>query len=141
MKKMKHIPALCLCLMLLCGAACAEEMHVLGRGNWDYLEYGCTLPDGRLVLTGEKTMNRPDHVTGAWLLCLNPDLTVSWEVVDEEENGYDSVRKAVVLPDGTIAVNDPGHVENSYWYCGVSFPLETIVGCMKDPSTAFTVFG
>ena len=46
-----------------------------------------------------------------------------------------------VLPDGTIAVNDPGHVENSYWYCGVSFPLETIVGCMKDPSTAFTVFG
>ena len=103
MKKMKHIPALCLCLMLLCGAACAEEMHVLGRGNWDYLEYGCTLPDGRLVLTGEKTMNRPDHVMGAWLLCLNPDLTVSWEVVDEEENGYDSVRKAVVLPDGTIA--------------------------------------
>ena len=103
MKKMKHIPALCLCLMLLCGAACAEEMHVLGRGNWDYLEYGCTLPDGRIILTGDKTFDRPEHVTGAWLLCLNPDLTVGWEAVDEEDNGYAYATEAVVLPDGTIA--------------------------------------
>ena len=27
-----------------------------------------------------------------------------------------------VLPNGAIAVNDPGHVENSYWYCGVAWP-------------------
>ncbi len=46
-----------------------------------------------------------------------------------------------VLPDGTIAVNDPAHVDNTYWYCGVSFPVQTILSCVKDPSTAFTVFG
>ena len=56
-------------------------------------------------------------------------------------NGGHYILLVGVLPDGTIAVNDPGHVENSYWYCGVSFPIETIMRCVKDPSTAFTVFG
>ncbi len=46
-----------------------------------------------------------------------------------------------VLPDGTIAVNDPGHMDNTYWYCGVSWPVDVILGAAKDLSTAFTVFG
>ena len=46
-----------------------------------------------------------------------------------------------VLPDGTIAVNDPGHKDNTYWYCGVSWPVDVITSCAKEPATAFTVFG
>ena len=46
-----------------------------------------------------------------------------------------------ILPDGTIAVNDPGHMDNSYWYCGVSWPVDVILGAVKNINTAFTVFG
>ncbi|MDO4647039.1 MAG: C39 family peptidase [Eubacteriales bacterium] len=48
-----------------------------------------------------------------------------------------------LLPDGSIAVNDPGHASNSYWYCGVSFPQETVIAAAnnRDRSTAFTIFG
>lgn len=56
-------------------------------------------------------------------------------------NGGHYILLVGLLPDGTIAVNDPGHVENSYWYCGCSWPQEIITGCAKDLSTAYTVFG
>ena len=46
-----------------------------------------------------------------------------------------------VLPDGTIAVNDPGHMDNSYWYNGCSWPVDVITSCAKQPATAYTVFG
>ena len=49
MWKIRRILALCLCLVLLAGTACAEEIHKLGGGYWGYLNHGCTLPDGRLV--------------------------------------------------------------------------------------------
>lgn len=42
--------------------------------------------------------------------------------------------------DGMFAVNDPGHKDNSYFYNGVTFPQETIVGAAKDITTAFTIF-
>ena len=48
---MKKIPemitalVLCVCFVLLCGIAGAEEIHVLGSGNWDDLDYQFTLPD------------------------------------------------------------------------------------------------
>lgn len=47
-----------------------------------------------------------------------------------------------LMPDGTVAVNDPSHPQNSYWYSyGTSFSQETIRRCAKDWSTAFTIFG
>ena len=93
---------LCLCLALLAGTACAEEMRVISTGESDYLGYGCTLPDGRLLLTGSKVVS--GEYTAAWVLCLNPDRTVSWEAVEGEKGGWASADKAVLLPDGTIAV-------------------------------------
>ena len=82
--------ALCLCLALLAGTACAEELHFLSTGDWDYLDYGCTLPDGRIVLVGTRTVYGEDYMTGAWVLCLNPDLTVSWEAVEGYKDGSPS---------------------------------------------------
>ena len=47
MKMMKRALALCLGLVLLAGAACAENnMMVLSSGAEDWLNYECTLPDG-----------------------------------------------------------------------------------------------
>ena len=100
----KNILALCLCLALLAGTACAEELHFLSTGDWDYLDYGCTLPDGRIVLVGTRTVYGEDYMTGAWVLCLNPDLTVSWEAVEGYKDGSPSASEAVLLPDGAIAV-------------------------------------
>ncbi len=101
---MKTILALCLCLALPAGTACAEGMHVISSGRTDYLSYACTLPDGRILLTGGKELTENSRNVRAWILCLNPDLTVSWEIVDREEDGYVSAGDAGVLADGTIAV-------------------------------------
>ena len=87
--------------MLLCGAACAEEMHVLGRGNWDYLEYGCTLPDGRLVFSGTQANPGNYHKAHARLLILNPDLTVNADYLDPTI-GECRYTGAALLPDGRI---------------------------------------
>ena len=95
--------ALCLCLALLAGTACAEDMHFLSTGGWDSLEFACMLPDGRTVLTGSKLVESGEY-TGAWVLCLNPDRTVSWEAVEGEKGGWFSAREAVLLTDGTLAV-------------------------------------
>ena len=104
MRKIRIILALCLCLALLAGAACAEEMHVLSTGEWDNLVYGCTLPDGRIVLIGSKTELVNNYNARGWILCLNPDLTVSWETEEGDESGSISANWAVLMPDGTIAV-------------------------------------
>ena len=100
-RTIKRFLALCLCAALLCGAACAEEIHVVSTGAWDYLDYWFTLPDGRMVLTGTKTEVTDNYTSRGWVLCMNPDRTVSWEIVDEE---YYEVRAAAILPDGTIGV-------------------------------------
>ena len=106
---MKKIPemiaalVLCVCFVLLCGIAGAEEIHVLGSGNWDDLDYQFTLPDGRILLTGAKEKDDSDDLE-AWVLCLNPDRTVSWEYLDREPDGYTWARLAAMMPDGTIAV-------------------------------------
>ena len=99
----RSILALCLCLALLAGTACAEEIVTIASGQ-DDVEYRCTLPDGRLVLAGSKTPDGEGGSPVAYVLCLNPDRTVSWEYMDRDENGYTSVYQAAVLPDGTIAV-------------------------------------
>ena len=56
-------------------------------------------------------------------------------------NGGHYILLVGMLPDGTIAVNDPGHCANSYWYNGISFSQQTIMNAAKDWSTAFTIFG
>ena len=95
--------ALVLCFMLLAGTACAEDMHFLSTSGWDSLEFACMLPDGRTVLTGSKLAESGEY-TGGWVLCLNPDRTVSWEAVEGEKGEWFSAREAVLLPDGTLAV-------------------------------------
>ena len=100
-RTIKNILVLCLCLALLAGTACAEEVHIICSGKSDYLNYDGMLPDGRLLLTGGKDLSDTVYYRGSWVLCLNPDRTVSWEIVDEE---YYEVRAAAILPDGTIGV-------------------------------------
>ena len=107
MRKIRSILALCLCVMMLCGAACAEGIVSVCSGL-EYLYYNCTLPDGRVLLAGAK--NRPgveyyeNYDPVAWVVCLNPDRTVSWEFADTGENGYVSAIQAAALQDGTVAV-------------------------------------
>ena len=99
---MKTILALCLCLALLAGTACAEEMKSICSGL-DYLYYSCTLADGRLLLTGVKNRTTSDYYDPvAWVVCLNPDGTVSWEFDDQGADGYSSVVQAAALRDGTV---------------------------------------
>ena len=46
-----------------------------------------------------------------------------------------------VLPDGRIAVNDPGHKDNTYTYCGAVFSQDIIQAAAKGGNLAYTVFG
>jgi len=94
--------ALCLCLAAAAGAARAAELVELSCGRVEYLDYQCTLPDGRLLMTGG-TRRAERGGDAAWILCLNRDRTVSWEYVSRKD-GYTSAEEAAVLPDGTVAV-------------------------------------
>ena len=104
-KILKRCLALCLCMVMFTGAAFAEKAVELGCGGMDdSLFYECTLPDGRLLLIGEKAEadgNGTDQKT--WLVCLNKDRTVSWEY-NEQEEGDCWIPYAAVLEEGTIAV-------------------------------------
>ena len=75
----------------------------IGSEGFDCMYYQCTLPDGRVILTGWK--GRPGNYqdSRARILCLNPDMTVSWEYVDPAE-GFCGFTKAAVLKDGTLGV-------------------------------------
>ena len=46
-----------------------------------------------------------------------------------------------ILPDGSVAVNDPGHKDNTYWYNHTVFSQETIQAAAKGGNLAYTVFG
>ena len=46
-----------------------------------------------------------------------------------------------ILPDGTIAVNDPGKTYNSYFYCGVTFDPSTVQAAAMGGPDVYTVFG
>ena len=98
LKMIRRALALCLCLVL---AAAAE----------DWLNYECTLPDGRILLTGGKMENGRDGNFVPWIVCMNQDRTVSWELIDRQEEGSTAAGRAAVLEDGTIAVNIGEHTE------------------------------
>ncbi len=74
------------------------------------LSYACTLPDGRVVLSGTESRYEEDEYSysldKARLVCLNPDGTVSWEYTGPEEKAYNHLwfDQAAVLKDGTIAI-------------------------------------
>lgn len=93
--------ALCLCAGLFFGGARAEQIVELSCGASEWLDLQCTLPDGRLLLTGGKGADG-SAAPSAWMLCLNADRTVSWEYIDRD--GYRSAGKAAVTEDGTAAV-------------------------------------
>ena len=111
MKMIRRALALGLCLMMLAGAACAENVIELSMGAEDSLNYECTLPDGRILLTGEKMENGVDGNFVPWIVCLNANRTLSWELIDRQQDGNAGAGRAAVLEDGTIAVNVGEHTE------------------------------
>ena len=95
---------LCLCAMLAAGCACAEKTEGvnLGKSGKNSLVYGITLSDGRILLVGSREVPG-DNAGSAWLLCLNPDRTVSWEYTDDaKDDGHFTC--AAELEDGTIGL-------------------------------------
>ena len=108
---------LCLCVSLLCSAACAEApVDLLNTPTHENFLGFCTLPDGGLVLAGysgsaddpdEGTF--PDELSVSRLLCLNPDRTVRWVYSGPPSIGFGNV---VVTKDDTIA---------AYYFDGVMF--------------------
>lgn len=112
MKMIRRALALGLCLVLLAGAAWAEDVIELSAGAEDWLNYECTLPDGRVLLTGGKMENGKDGNFVPWIVCLNADRTTSWELIDRQQEGSVGAGRAAVLEDGTIAVNVGEHTES-----------------------------
>ena len=95
---------LCLCATLAAGCACAEKTEGvnLGISGKNSLFYGTTLSDGRILLVGSREVPG-DNAGSAWLLCLNPDRTVSWEYTDDaKDDGHFTC--AAELEDGTIGL-------------------------------------
>ena len=109
---------------LLCPAALADDQtadtwYFGGTGQETFYE-ATPLPNGRLLLNGSTQLGRngqdqlpfASREKRAWLLCLNPDMSIAWEVIDDAEG---TTRYVVpqVLADGRIAVlyyNSPSQV-------------------------------
>lgn len=113
MKKRLCIPLVLLMACMLFGFAAAEEMVTLESGLPELLYYKCTLPDGRLLLSGVGTVPGGDF-PAALLRCLNPDRTVSWEWAD---SGWARAGRAAVIRAGTVAVVLDHHTDG----CAVRF--------------------
>ena len=92
---------LCLCLALPAGAASAEEITDLGVDGFDDLAYMTTLSDGRILLGGVRAVDGSEEKCTDWLLCLNPDMTVSWEYLDPACSAV-RCQVAAEQADGTI---------------------------------------
>ena len=85
-----------------CSACFADDIVKIGGGGTGlliYVNYQDTLPDGRMIFSGRGGADFERQ--RARLLCVNPDGTVSWEYVDQDEKEF---YKVVVLEDGNIAV-------------------------------------
>ena len=123
----RHARRLLIALLLpalLCPAALADDQtadtwYFGGTGQETFYE-ATPLPNGRLLLNGSTQLGRngqdqlpfASREKRAWLLCLNPDMSIAWEVIDDAEG---TTRYVVpqVLADGRIAVlyyNSPSQV-------------------------------
>lgn len=109
---------------LLCPAALADDQtadtwYFGGTGQETFYE-ATPLPNGCLLLNGSTQLGRngqeqlsfSSREKRAWLLCLNPDMSIAWEFIDDAEG---TTRYVVpqVLADGRIAVlyyNSPSQV-------------------------------
>lgn len=103
MKNLIRILALCLCAVLLAGTACADNVTELCKGENETLYYDCTLPDGRLLLSGRKWFDENDGTAQVWLVCLNTDRTMSWEYISPVRDDCQYIQ-SVLLKDGRIAL-------------------------------------
>ena len=98
-------------MVLLTGSALANEVADISGEGYDCMYYKCTLPDGRIILTGWKGEVGNYMDSRARILCLNPDMTVSWEYIDPAE-GHCGYTWTAVRKDGTLGVvfdNSPYH--------------------------------
>ena len=123
----RHARRLLIALLLpalLCPAALADDQtadtwYFGGTGQETFYE-ATPLPNGCLLLNGSTQLGRngqdqlpfASREKRAWLLCLNPDMSIAWEVIDDAEG---TTRYVVpqVLADGRIAVlyyNSPSQV-------------------------------
>lgn len=109
---------------LLCPAALADDQtadtwYFGGTGQETFYE-ATPLPNGCLLLNGSTQLGRngqeqlsfSSREKRAWLLCLNPDMSIAWEVIDDAE-GTSRYVVPQVLADGRIAVlyyNSPSQV-------------------------------
>lgn len=109
---------------LLCPAALADDQTADtwcfgGTGQETFYE-ATPLPNGCLLLNGSTQLGRngqdqlpfASREKRAWLLCLNPDMSIAWEVIDDAE-GTSRYVVPQVLADGRIAVlyyNSPSQV-------------------------------
>ena len=97
----------------------ADTWYFGGTGQETFYE-ATPLPNGCLLLNGSTQLGRngqeqlsfSSREKRAWLLCLNPDMSIAWEVIDDAEG---TTRYVVpqVLADGRIAVlyyNSPSQV-------------------------------
>ncbi len=115
----------------------------------EFKENGQYTGNGSLVTVGVET---------ARMYGVNAYITNDWsEVVTALEEGHPvmaNVGKSVFTGnkhfimlvgyiDGMVCVNDPGHMENSYWYNGITFSPDTIIQAAHNAywDTAFTIFG
>ena len=101
LRTLRRMLLLCLCIALLAGSALANEVVDISTDGYDCMYYECTLPDGRLIFAGDMGTVGNYADSRARLLCMNPDMTVSWDYVDPEEGGC-RFWGAAVLKDGTI---------------------------------------
>ncbi len=123
-RRMGRLLIALLLLALLCPAALADDQtadtwYFGGTGQETFYE-ATPLPNGCLLLNGSTQLGRngqeqlpfSSREKRAWLLCLNPDGSIAWEVIDGAEG---TTRYVVpqVLADGRIAVlyyNSPSQV-------------------------------
>ena len=102
---LKRLLTLSLCLVMLIGSALAQHLNLeeFYTEENDYLFSLSTLKDGRLLIAGSKCLDESKDITRKWLLCLNPDYTVSWEYITPEEEAG-TIFAVSERPDGTLAI-------------------------------------
>ncbi len=106
---MKKLILMLLLFSLICSFALGEERINLSTEGSDQLYFCGFLPDGRLLFSGSAAVKGNYHKAHARLLCLNPDLSVSFDYRNPA-NGECRYALAAVLPDGSIGAvfrNDP----------------------------------